>query len=99
VHRAVEFAIDREISPAIGIFGRQCFVKIDTETWCIARVHHALGKSVRMREYAVCFFRVVHILLNPKIMDAQIKMQRGGYAHGAHIGSRRGTRFELIKFC
>src|SRR5260370_3293818 len=97
MHRAVEFAIDGEIGPAIGGFERQSFIKIDAETRCIARVHQALGKSVEMREYAVGFLRVPHEFLNTEIVNAQIKMQRGGHAHGAHIYGAVAPGADLIQ--
>src|SRR5256885_4994413 len=39
-----------------------------------------------MRKDAVRLFRVAHEFLNPKIMDTQIKMQRGSRTHGTPIG-------------
>ena len=42
VHRPIEFAIDWQVSPPIGILGRQSFVNIDAKAWRIARVHYSV---------------------------------------------------------
>src|SRR6266852_2174751 len=98
VHRAIEFAIDWQVGPPIGILGRQRFVKIDAKAWRIAWMHHALGKSVGMRKDAVRLFCVVHIFLNPKIMDAQIKMQRRSHAYGTHVCGTVAPGPDVIEF-
>src|SRR5437016_359149 len=51
-----------------------------------------------MRKDAVRFFRVAHEFLNPKIMDTQIKMQRGSHTHGTHIGRAVRPGPHLIEF-
>src|SRR6266436_1594259 len=51
-----------------------------------------------MRKDAVGLFCVVHILLNPKIMDAQIKMQRRSYAYGTHVCGAVAPGPDVIEF-
>src|ERR1700687_6203242 len=49
-------------------------------------MHHSVGKSIGVREDAIGFRGVVHVFLNAEIVDAEIEMQSGGHADGAHIG-------------
>lgn len=58
-------------------------VDVDTEAGSFAGVHQARFEAVRMGKYFVGFSRVRHIFLNSKIMNAEVKVQRGGHANGA----------------
>src|SRR5260370_41770752 len=71
VHRPIQFAIDRQVCPAIRIFGRKHFIDIHAQARGIARMHHSVRKSVGMRKHAVRLLRVAHEFLDPEIMDAQ----------------------------
>ena len=51
-----------------------------------------------MREHALGLFRVPHIFLNPKIVHAQIKMQRRCDAHRTHIRGPVASRPHVIQF-
>src|SRR6266481_2290080 len=98
VHGAIEFAVDGEIRPPIWVFGRKSFIQIDAEARSVTGMHHTAGKTIGMRKDALRLFTVVHILLNPKIMDAQIKMQRGRNAHGTHVRGPVAPGADMIEF-
>src|SRR5260370_24310706 len=51
-----------------------------------------------MPKDAVGLLFVVHILLNPKIMDAQIKMQRRSHAYGTHVCGAVAPGPDVIEF-
>ena len=83
----------------IGVLGRKGFINIHAKTGGIARVHHSTGKAIGMRKDTVGLIRMAHIFLDAKIVDAQIKMQRGSHAHGTQIGRAMRSRPDLIKLC
>ena len=97
MHSPIEFAIDWQVRPPIGILGRQSLIKIDAEAWGIARMHHSAGKSIGMREDAVGLLRVAHILLDAKIRNAQVEMQRRSHANRTQIGCAVRSRPDLIQ--
>ena len=98
MHRPIELAIDRQVRAPIGMLGRQGFIKIDAKAGRVARMHHSARKTVGMGKDAVRLFCVVHIFLNPKIMDAQIKMQRCGHTHRTHICCAMAPGPDVIQF-
>src|ERR1700676_1399324 len=59
-------------------------------------MHHSVGERVGVREYAIGFGGVVHVFLNAEIGNAEIEMQSGGHAHGAHIRSAVASGTDVI---
>ena len=51
-----------------------------------------------MREYLVGLRGVAHVLLNSKIVNAQVKVQRCGHAHRAHVRCPMRSCPHLIHF-
>src|SRR6266567_4043334 len=86
VHRTVELAINRQVRPPIRILRSEGFINVHAETGRVPRVHHSVRKAVGVGKDAVRLLGVAHIFLDAKIVDAQIEMERGRYAHGAQIG-------------
>src|SRR5260370_32032855 len=51
VHRPIQFAIDRQVCPAIRIFGRKHFIDIHAQARGIARMHHSDAAGLRSEEH------------------------------------------------
>jgi len=51
-----------------------------------------------MRKTRIRLLHVAHEFLYPKIMDAQIKMQRRGHTHWTHIGGAVAPGPDVIQF-
>jgi len=62
-------------------------------------MHHSVGKTVGVRKHAVRFRGVAHVFLNAEIGDAEIEMQSGGSADGAHVRGAVAAGADLIDFC
>src|SRR5882672_9179164 len=86
MHGAVELAIDGQVCAAVRVRGGDLLVDIDAEAGGVAGVHHSVGEGVGVGEDAIGFIGVAHVFLNAKIVDAEIEVERGGHADGAHIG-------------
>ena len=86
MHCAVEFPVDRQIRPLVGITCSERLIDVHTEPWRFARMHRTVLVAVGVREYRVGLRGMRHILLNAKVMDAQIEMKRRREADGAEVG-------------
>src|SRR5690348_6842629 len=64
VHRPVELPVNRQIRPLVGILRRQRFIKINSQSRRIPRMHHPVRKTVLVRENAVRLIRMPHIFLD-----------------------------------
>src|SRR5215831_3183248 len=85
MHRPIELAVDRQVGPAIRMPGRQLFVDINSQAGLLAGMHPAILKRIRVRKNFVGLSRVSHVFLYTEVVDAQIKVKRGGHAYRAQV--------------
>src|SRR5882762_11004413 len=97
MHGAVELAIDGQVCAAVRVCGGDLLVDIDAEAGGVAGVHHAVGESVGVGEDAIGFISVAHVFLNAEIVDAEIEVESGGHADGAHIGGAVTAGADVIE--
>src|SRR5260370_36307307 len=97
VHGAVELAIDGQVRAAVRIIRCELLVDVHAEAGGVAGMHHFVGESVGVRKDAIGFGGVVHVFLNAEIVNAEIEMQSGGHAYGAHIGGAVTTGADLVQ--
>src|SRR6516165_3478075 len=85
VHGAVEFAVYGKIRPSVRVTPGEGLVDIDAEAGFVARMHHAVSEGISVWEDAIRFVGMPHIFLDSEVVNAQIEMQHGRHADGAHV--------------
>src|SRR5437016_4707881 len=98
MHGSIEFPIYRQIGALIWELCCQLFIDLDSQSGLLTRMHEAIFKVISVRENVVGLRRVAHVLLNAKVVDAQIKMQGGSHAHRTEIGSAVRSGTHLVDF-
>ena len=98
MHCPVELAIDRKVRAAVRIVGCEPLVDVYAKAGSVAGVHHSVGEGVGVGEDAIGFGGVVHVFLNAEIVNAEIEMQSGGHADGAHVSRAVTAGADLVYF-
>src|SRR6266581_3416160 len=80
-HRAVEFAVHRQIRSLVRKLCSQLFVVLHTMSRFFPGMQITVFKEVGMRKDFVSLLRVAHVFLNSEIADRNIEMQRRPHCH------------------
>ena len=75
----------------------QCLVEVHTQTRGVPRVHNPLRKRVRVWEDALGLGRVMHVLLDSEVVDAQIEVQRRRQTHRTQVSGAMACRADVVK--
>ena len=85
VNGPVQFSVDWQIRPLVGVPHGERLVNVNAQSRRLARIHEAIFERISVRKDGVGFQRVTHVLLNSKIMNAEIKMECRRHAHRTEI--------------
>ncbi len=96
VNSPVQFAVDWQIRSLVGVPRRARLIDVNAQSRRLAGIHEAILERIGVRKDGVGFRRVTHILLNSKIVNAEIKMQRRRHAHRAEIGGAVRSRADVV---
>src|SRR6516165_3359972 len=81
VHGAVEFAVYGQVGALVRAFCGERLIDVDAKSGRLAGMHQAIFKTVGVRKNSVRLRRMAHILLDAKIMNAQVEMKRRRHAN------------------
>ncbi len=96
VNGPIQFAVDRQVGPLVGMPCSESLVNVNAQSRRLAGMHEPILEGIGVRKDGVRFRRVTHILLNSKIVNAEIKMQRSRHAHRAEIRGAVRSRADVV---